>query len=156
MNFQIQPLQYSDFAHLFELSDAELATQNACRQTVTASPGTPCRVSMQDAQIGETVILANYQHQPEASPYQATHAIFVRKNAPQAQPAQNDVPDVIRNRLISLRYFDRSHLMIDADVVDGKDVARTLAEAFENADIAYIHIHNAKPGCYAASAYRAS
>lgn len=155
MNFQIRPLQKSDFEHLFELSDAELAEQRACRQIVTANPGTPCRVSMQDAEIGEAVILFNYEHQPEDSPYKASHAVFIRENAEQACLAVNEVPEVIRSRIMSLRYFDKNHMMLDADVVSGDAVAKELSKAFEKDEIAYVHLHNAKPGCFAASVNRA-
>ncbi|MEM9843188.1 MAG: DUF1203 domain-containing protein [Pseudomonadota bacterium] len=155
VNFQIRPLQKSDFEHLFELSDAELAEQRACRQIVTANPGTPCRVSMQDAEIGEAVILFNYEHQPEDSPYKASHAVFIRENAEQACLAVNEVPEVIRSRIMSLRYFDKNHMMLDADVVSGDAVAKELSKAFEKDEIAYVHLHNAKPGCFAASVNRA-
>lgn len=155
MNFQIEPLKGADFAHLFALSDEDLAARKACRQIVREKPGTPCRVSMEDAEIGETVLLLNHCHQPGNSPYQASHAIFIRENARQARFAVNEVPAVIRARLISLRYFDRDHMMIDADVVEGEAVARALADAFEAKEIAYAHLHNAKPGCFAAAAYRA-
>lgn len=155
MNFQIKPLQGEHFAHLFDLTDDELAAQQACREVVASSPGTPCRVSMQDADVGETVILLNYEHQPEDSPYRASHGVFIRQNAEQARFDVNEVPDVIRSRLISLRYFNQSHMMIEADVVPGDTVAQELTAAFDNKDIAYVHIHNAKPGCFAASAHRA-
>ena len=154
MDFQIRSLNAEDFAHLFGLTDAELAAQNACRQVVTAKPGSPCRVSMEDADVGETVILCNYRHQPEDSPYQASHAIFVRENARQAWLAVNEVPEAIRSRLISMRFFDRDHMMVDADVVPGDVVGEKIAAAFENSEIAYAHLHNAKPGCFAASVHR--
>ena len=79
MNFQIKALPEFAFSSLFGMTDAELAEHNACRQIVTTKPGTPCRVSMADAEVGDTVILCNYPHQPAKSPYQATHAIFVRE-----------------------------------------------------------------------------
>ena len=154
MNFQIDPLRAEETAHLFTLTDEELASRHACRQVVTSKPGTPCRVSMQDAEIGETVILFNYQHQPEDSPYRASHAVFVRENAKQAALGVNEVPEVIRARLISLRFFDKNHKMIDADVVQGDAVAQALSDAFDNDEIAYVHLHNAKPGCFAAAAHR--
>jgi hypothetical protein len=154
MNFQIKPLQAAEFAHLFELNDEELVAQHACRQIVTAKPGTPCRVSMEDVDVGETVILVNYKHQPRESPYQASHAVFVRENARQATLAVNEVPEVIRSRLISLRFFDRLHMMIDAEVVKGDKVAEEITKAFENDKVAYAHLHNAKPGCFAASVHR--
>ncbi|MGB7321783.1 MAG: DUF1203 domain-containing protein [Albidovulum sp.] len=155
MNFQIKALPETEFAHLFELTDAELAERQACRQVVTAKPGTPCRVSMADAEVGETVILLNYAHQPEKSPYQATHAIFVRVHAEQAEIAINDVPEVILSRLVSVRFFDSNHMMVDAEVVPGNTVSSVISKAFDKPEIAYIHLHNAKPGCFAASVHRA-
>ncbi|MGB0799278.1 MAG: DUF1203 domain-containing protein, partial [Planktomarina sp.] len=76
MSFQIDALPAIDFAPLFKLSDDELAARNAVRMTVTEYPGTPCRISLEDAQIGEDVILLNHAHLLAASPYAATHAIF--------------------------------------------------------------------------------
>ncbi|NJM83582.1 MAG: DUF1203 domain-containing protein [Tabrizicola sp.] len=155
MTFQIKALQQDAFAHLFELDDDELAARKARRQIVTAKPGTPCRVSMEDAEVGETVILLNYEHQPGQSPFQSSHAVFVRENAQQVHLAVNEVPQVIRSRLISLRFFDQDHMMLDAEVVAGDRVATEIARAFENDEIAYAHIHYAKPGCFAATAHRA-
>mgnify|MGYP001951149417 CR=1 FL=1 len=155
MSFQIHSLPAERFAELFRLSDAELADRNACRQIVGSKPGTPCRVSMADAEVGETVILLNYEHQPEASPYNASHAIFVREAVPQARLAVGEVPEVLRSRVVSLRLFDSSHMMIDADVLQGDDLADAITAAFENDQVAYAHLHNAKPGCFAASVTRA-
>ncbi len=155
MSFQIHSLPKDAYEDLFTLTDAELDRMGIKRMTVESTPGTPCRVSMQDAEVGETVVLLNYAHQPEASPYQASHAIFVREGAEQVTPAVGEVPEVIRSRLISVRLFDDAHMMIDADVVDGKDVARRLDEAFDDAQVSYVHLHNAKPGCFAARVTRA-
>jgi len=155
MNFQIKALHETDFAHLFTLSNEALAENNACRQIVETKGGTPCRVSLQDAQVGETVILTHYEHQPENSPYKASHAIFVREGATEAKLAVNEVPEAIRVRLISLRYFDANHMMVEADVVAGHEVSQRLTTAFEDPKIEYVHLHNAKPGCFHASAHRA-
>lgn len=155
MNFRIEALAADAFAPLFNLTDAELSENQACRQIVTESPGTPCRVSLADAAVGETVVLLNHCHQPADSPYRATHAIFVRENAVQATLAKGEVPEVIRKRLISLRFFDAAHFMVDADVLPGDAVGAYLSQGFENKNIAYAHLHFAKPGCFAAAAYRA-
>lgn len=155
MDFKIAALPVGQFADFFAMTDAELTKHNACRQIVTTKPGTPCRVSMEDAEIGETVILCNYVHQPAQTPYQATHAIFVRDHARQADIAVNHVPDVIRTRLMSVRLFDADHMMIDADVVPGDDLEAFLSATFEDDRVAYVHLHNAKPGCFAASVTRA-
>ena len=154
MTFQISAMPAEPFADLFTLSDEELAEQRARRMIVTAKPGTPCRVSMADAEVGETVILVNYQHQPADSPFQANHAIFVRDGAVRADLAAGEVPDVIRSRLMSLRLFDKDHMMIDADVVDGKKLGEAIVAAFADRNVAYAHLHYAKPGCFAATVTR--
>ena len=79
MTFQIRALPAGQFAHLTQLSDAELAAQNIHKRVVDAHPGYPCRVSLQDADIGETVFLLHHCHHDEATPYRASHAIFVRR-----------------------------------------------------------------------------
>ena len=155
MTFQISPLDPASFAHLFDLSDAELALHNARRQRVTAKPDVPCRVSLADAEIGEDVLLVNHQHQPADSPYQSSHAVYIRPNVQPAALDIGEVPEVIASRLISLRMFDATGMIVDADVVDGVDLGPALERGFENAKAAYAHIHFAKPGCFAAVANRA-
>lgn len=154
MSFQIQALPETLFSKLFSLTDAELESRHAKRVLVGETPGFPCRVSLADAQIGETVLLLNYEHQPNDTPYRATHAIFVREGVSQATPAPGEVPDALASRLLSVRGFNRAHDMIDADVVNGTAVAERIDRLFENPDIDYIHLHNARPGCFAASVTR--
>jgi len=154
MTFQIHSIPKEEFSHLIGLSDEELRKQNATRQIVETTPGTPCRVSMTDAEVGETVILLNYCHQPANSPYKASHAIFIREAAEQARIEPNNVPDVLSTRLISIRLFNSEHMMIDANVIDGIKLADEINNAFYNNEIAYIHLHNAKPGCFAAKVTR--
>lgn len=155
MAFQIHALPAEPFAGLFAMSEQELRNRNARRMTVEAKPGTPCRVSLADAEVGETVVLVHYEHQPAASPYKASHAVFVRHGARQARPTPNEVPEVLRSRLISLRQFDDEGMMIGADVLEGAGLGAALDAAFEDARTAYVHLHNAKPGCFAAHVTRA-
>ena len=155
MTFRIEALPPEPFTPLFAITDAELAARRTRRMVVDAHPGTPCRVSLADAQVGETVILTHYTHQPADTPYRASHAIFVRAGAARARPAVGEVPDVLRSRLVSLRMFDAGDMMIAADVVPGTELAAALNDAFAGAAAAYAHLHYAKPGCFAASARRA-
>lgn len=154
MPFQIHALPYERFAPLFKLSDAELTRAGAARTVVDATPGTPCRVSLADAEPGETVILLNFEHQPANSPYRASHAIFVRENAKQAFPEVGEVPEVLTSRLISVRAFDGRHYMVDADVVEGADLSEAIPGMLLNPDVSYLHLHNARPGCFAARVTR--
>jgi hypothetical protein len=147
-NFQVKALPYNQFAHLFSASKEELENIGAVKMIVNEHPGFPCRVSLQDVEIGEEVILLPYQHQKTDSPYQATGPIFVRKNAIEATLAINEIPTMLLHRLLSLRCYNEASIMIDANVVEGKVISETLQELFANKDIVYVHIHNAKPGCY--------
>jgi hypothetical protein len=155
MSFQIHALPAESFHPLFKMTEQQLNEVQATRMVVDASAGYPCRVSLDDAEIGETVILVNYQHQPGDSPYQSTHAIFVRENVTQAFPRQGEVPESLTTRLISVRAFDDRHYMVNADVVDGTDLGKVIPAMFEDSNVAYLHLHNARPGCYAARATRA-
>lgn len=155
MTFQIHALPAEPFRQLFSLSDAELRARNARRARVTSKPGFPCRVSLQDAEVGETVILLHYEHQPESSPYRASHAIYVREGVEQAVPAPGEIPEMLRSRLLSVRAFDADHLMVDADVVEGTRLEEMIERQLRDARVEYLHVHNAKPGCYAARVTRA-
>lgn len=155
MSFRISALPTARFKPLFALSDEELATRGAMRRIVDKCPGFPCRVSLVDAQVGEVVLLTNYEHQTASSPYRASHAIFVRENAREARPQVDEVPQVLRSRLLSVRGFDEKGMMIDADVVDGRAIEPSIERLLANGTISYLHLHNAKPGCYAARVDRA-
>jgi hypothetical protein len=155
MGFRITGLPASAFAPLFGLDEHELASRGAVRMVADQKPGFPCRVSLRDAEPGETVLLLNYEHLPAATPYRSRHAIFVRENAVEASLERNEIPDVLRIRLLSLRAFDRADMMIDADVVDGSELGAALDRMLGNPAAQYLHIHNAKPGCFAARADRA-
>jgi Protein of unknown function (DUF1203) len=147
-NFQIKALPYHHFAHLFLAKEEELKKIGAIEMIVDAFPGFPCRVSLQDAAIGEEVILLPFQHHKTYSPYQGVGPIFIRKNASEAALDINEIPTMLLHRLLSLRWYNQEGLMINATVVEGKIVSETLHNFFSNKDIAYIHVHNAKPGCY--------
>jgi len=154
MSFQIHALAGNDFEALFGLSDAALKHMGTLRVTADSKPGFPCRVSLQDADIGDELILTNFEHLTGLTPYQASHAIYVRKGAHQATPDRNEVPQSLSLRILSVRAFGDDHLMKEADLVEGKELAAKLDALFANPAVEYVHIHNAKQGCFAAKATR--
>jgi hypothetical protein len=155
MPFQIAALPKSRFQHLFSLTDQELTRHGAVRQTAKAKPGSPCRVSLQDAEIGEEILLVHYEHQSTDTPFRASHAVYVRPGAEQAAPAVNEIPQLFRSRILSLRCFDAEGMMIHADLADGRELEAGIEQVFPRLEVAYIHLHYAKPGCYAARVDRA-
>jgi hypothetical protein len=155
MPFRVTALPAAPFAPLFPLSDAELLRRGVVRRVADRAPGFPCRVSLRDAEPGETVLLLHYEHQPAATPYRAGHAIYVREGTEEARPAPGEVPEVLRLRLLSVRAFDGAGMMTDADVVDGRALEPVVERLLADPAVAYLHVHNARPGCYAARIDRA-
>lgn len=137
------------FAALFDLTDPQLAARDMRRVVATEQPGYPCRVSLTDAAVGEELLLLSFAHQCAASPYKASGPIYVRKGAVQARAAVGEVPDYVRSRLMSVRAYDAKHLMVDATVCDGSCVAAEIERLFAQPEVDYIHLHNAKRGCFA-------
>ena len=155
MSFQICALRREDFTPFFELDDSRLQKLGAKRYITDRYPGFPCRVSLEDAAPGERVVLVPFAHQPAESPYRASGPIFVREAARQASPGVNEVPGVLRSRLLSLRAYDGDALMIDADVVDGRALEPAVERLFADRHVDYLHVHFARPGCFACRIDRA-
>ena len=147
--FQISALPREPFTPLFALDDDALAQHGAARYIVDKRPGFPCRVSLEDAEPGERVILVPYEHQPALSPYRASGPIFVREAAQTALPDPDAVPELLRARLLSVRAYDSNHLIVDAEVTDGRELESCVRRFFNRRSVAYAHIHFARPGCYA-------
>ena len=155
MGFRIKGLSPEPFRHLYGLSGEELAREGVKRYVADTKPGFPDRVGMRDGEPGETFLLINHVCQPANTPYRATHAIFVREGAEQTFDRIDEVPEVMRVRLLSLRAYDEDNMMVDADVVDGMEIESLIERFFSNPKVAYIHAHNAKRGCFSGQIDRA-
>ena len=148
MTFRISALPGEEFAPLFALDDEQLRTRGA-RRYVAGDQGFPCRVSLEDAARGERLVLVPFTHQPADSPYRASGPIFIREAAVQASFDVNEVPEQLRRRLLSLRAYDADALMVDAEVVEGQDLESLVERLFDDRRVQYLHVHFARPGCYA-------
>lgn len=154
MSFRVAGLDPNLFADLHGLSDAELASRGMQRVRVERKPDAPCRISLDDAEVGEAVLLLNYDHQPADTPYRQQGPIFVRKTDARFE-AESMIPPALMRRTLSLRGFDADHMMIEADIVEGANAGALVEHFFANPEVAYIHAHYAKRGCYAARFDRA-
>ena len=156
MDFRITGLDPAPFQPLFAMSDAELRNHATVRCIATdAMPGLPCRVSVAHALPGEELILTSFQHQEGASPYRASGPIFVRRSATLAFDAVNTVPQPVRERLVSVRAYDRHDCIVDAEVLEGAVFESTLERFFGQSAVRYLHVHYARRGCYACKVTRA-
>ena len=147
--FRIHALPVAPFRPLFALSDDELAARGI-RRVVADRPGAfPCRVSLRDAEPGERLLLLSHEHHAVDTPYRASGPIFVREDAAETAHGIDEVPDQLRRRLLSVRAYGGDGMMRIADVVDGTNVESLVARFFGRDDVAYLHAHFAKYGCYA-------
>jgi len=155
MHFRIRGLPAEQFAPLFGLSDDELAEKGAVRRIADArDPGYPCRVSLTDSKPGDELILVNYEHHAVASPYRMRFAIFVRRGE-ETFDAIDQVPEQLRKRMLAVRAFDADAMMVGFELTDGQKLENALARLFADPRAAYLHVHFAAPGCYAARIERA-
>jgi hypothetical protein len=152
MTFRIRGLDAAQFSPLFALSDAELAARGAVRQRVNY--GAPCRVSLTDAAPGDELILVNFEHHAVASPYRMRFAIFVRAGE-ETFDAVDEVPAQLRRRTLAVRGFDAEGMMTGHELIEGVFLEEAIARQFADGSAAYLHIHFAAPGCYAAKVERA-
>lgn len=146
--FRIVALPAEPFAPLFDLDDAGLAARGARRMVVDDQPGYPCRVSLADAEIGETVVLLPFVHHDVDTPYRASGPIYVRRGAATAELAPGEIPAMLLHRQLSLRAYDRAGMMVRSEVLEGSELAAAIGRNFAEPEVAYLHVHNARPGCY--------
>jgi hypothetical protein len=150
MSYVISGLDPAPFAPFYSLSDAELAEHGVVRMAVTGKPGFPCRVTLEDAEPGEHVLLLNHEHLPVDTPYRSRHAIFVREGAVNAPQYEGEIPEQLAIRLLSVRAFDAAGMMTDAEVIDGKALDALARDWLARPEVPYLHVHNAKRGCFMA------
>ena len=154
MTYRIKGLDPAPYKPLFGMSDEDLAERGVVRMTVT-SPTFPCRVSLRDRPLGESVLLLNHVSHDVANPYRATHAIFVSEEAGEPAEFVDEIPPVFEKRVVSLRGFDRSGMMADAVLAQPGEADAAIRKLFDNPQIETIHAHNAVRGCFSAKIERA-
>ena len=149
MTYMIEGLPRERFSALFGLEDAELAALGA-RRVVADGGGFPCRVSLVDAEVGESLILLNHVSNDVDGPYRATHAILVRENAEQAPPHFGRIPPVFVSRTLSLRGFGPNGDLIASRVSRPGEHDGAIRDLLSDPAIDHIDAHNAGHGCFSA------
>lgn len=155
MSYRIVGLSPEPFLELWPLDDARLAERNIRRVQADSDRGYPCRISLEDARQGEELLLLPYRHHAVAGPYRASGPIFIRRSAQQAAQWMDEVPPAFQRRLLSVRGYDAQGWMQACEVVEGTTLDAHLRQCLQRTDIAYLHVHNARPGCFAARVERA-
>jgi hypothetical protein len=155
MTYRITGLSLEPFANLVGADDTTLAELGAVRVTATSKPGYPCRITLEDAEPGETLILLNHVSHDVATPYRSAYAIFVREAASNAAAFEDAVPPVFENRPMAFRAFDATGMLRNAALALPGEADAKIRALFDQPEIAYLHAHNAAHGCFSARVERA-
>ena len=155
MSYVVRGLDPSPYKPLFDLSDEDLAKQGVLRMTVTDATF-PCRVSLTNRAVGETVLLLNHVSHEVSNPYRASHAIFVAEADQAAAEFIDCVPPAFEKRILSLRGFDRNGMMAEAALAEPGGADAAIRKLFDNPEVETIHVHNAVRGCFSAKIERHS
>ncbi len=154
MDFRILGLDPAPFRPLFGLSDEALREQGVLRVHIDSPRSAPDRITLDDAEPGETVLLLNYVYLDVATPYRGTHAIYLREQDGERFDRVNEIPKSFRGRLLSVRAFDAAGMMVDADVIEGDRVEPLIQKLFAPPEVSFLQVHFAKRGCFAARVER--
>jgi hypothetical protein len=146
--FQIFALERERVSHLLSANAGDLAASGGRWVVVDATPGYPCRVSLEDAEVGERALLIPFVHHDVDSPYRASGPIYVRENASTRRLAVNEVPRMLERRQLSIRAYSKAAMMVAAQVVNGLDLRDVIPQLLEPPEVEYLHVHNAGPGCF--------
>ena len=149
MAYRISGLSPEPFLALSTLDDEALAARRA-RRAVADGPGYPCRVTLEEAEPGEALLLVNHVSHEAPTPFRASHAIFVRESAREAAEFVDEVPSIFATRTLGLRGFDGEGMLRVARLAPPGTADAGIRALFANPEIVEIHAHNAALGCFLA------
>ena len=72
----------------------------------------------------------------------------MKVGARQRTMAVGEVPESVRRRQISLRAYDADDMIVNAEVCEGESVGAEIERLLADPLVRYLHLHNAKRGCY--------
>jgi hypothetical protein len=129
----------------------ELRARGGIGYVADDHPGFPCRQCLRDAEIGDEMILVSHDPFTAWSPYRSASPIFLHRFVCTPHDSANlEVPEQLTRRRLSVRAFDNSEMMLDAALIDGRDLATTIHDLLANRDVDHLYIHNEPRGCFAA------
>lgn len=154
-DFQIFALEANEFEDLLSMDHQQLKEQGAYWIEVDDKPKFPCRISLEDAEIGEMVLALSYTHHNKLSPYNSSGPIFIRKNVASTLLNINQTPKMLHHRKLSVRAYSAKAEIAGGALIDGNQLSQTLKDLFSKSEIDYIQIHHAINGCFFCTAKRA-
>ncbi len=154
MTYRIEGLPSDCYSHLLGMSDRELEAHHGRRVRAESKPGFPCRVTLEDAEPGESLILFNHVSHDVETPFRSAYAIYVRETAAGPACYVDEPPPVFIGRALGLRGFDSEGMLRGALLALPGEADSKIRELFDRPEIETIHAHNAAAGCFAARIVR--
>jgi hypothetical protein len=117
----------------------------------------PCRVCLEDAKAGESVLLFSYSPFPGPAPHRTVGPVFVHASrcTPFAPSAR--APEMIRRRLVAFRAYDEAGTeLIDCDVLEGAALEARVEKVLADRRVHRINVHLARAGCFACAIERSA
>lgn len=147
--FRISGLSAEAFAPLFELDDAALYAKDADggRRRAASRAESACRTRW-------PVTRCCWPTTSITRSPRMRYAVFVRRGAIH-RSVTDEVPDQLARRTLAARSFDAAGMSVAVVLVEGAQLAATLERLLGDPCAAYVHLHYAAAGCYAARADRA-
>jgi hypothetical protein len=116
-------------------------------------PGFPCRQCLRDAEVGDELLLVSYDPFTASSPYRCASPIFIHSTSCTPDDSA-ELPTQLTSRKLSIRAFDTEAMMLDAALIDGVDLPKTIEKLLDNPSVDVLHVHNEPRGCWAARVER--
>lgn len=122
---------------------------NTIRRIVTSGTGAPCRHCLQNGTAGETILLGSYNLPGPQGIYWTPSPIFLHERPCTRFDADNQVPDIVRTSLVSVRAYDQNQMCLYdlGQVAPGPEADAPLAHAIADPRTDFVNIHTARPGC---------
>jgi hypothetical protein len=152
INFRIEPIETAAVAR----AHARLAEGDPTVELVVADEANsyPCRHCLEDAQLGERMLLFSHSPFEKIGPYKEFGAVFAHERRC-VRASKPQIPEQLRRRLLALRGYSADQKILAADVVQGTAIEPLIEELLQKPGVAYVHARFAKFGCFACRIERA-
>jgi hypothetical protein len=148
MTFQCIPID-PDTADRFRRTGIDDGGNPILRRIVD-TPGAPCRQCLQDARVGEEMLLLSWHLPRPKGIYWTPSPIFLHADRCKPFDDTDTIAPILTTRLISVRAYDRMGLCLYdlGDVGEGAAaVDRLLRRALADDRTDFVNVHTARPGC---------
>ena len=131
-------------------SDADrLRARGGITYVADEKPGFPCRQCLRDAEVGDELLLVSFEPFTASSPSRSASPIFIHSTSCTPDDSA-ELPTQLTSRKLSIRAFDTDAMMLDAALIEGVDLRKTIEELLDNPSVDVLHVHNEPRGCWAA------